>query len=200
MSESSGQGPPDGPDLSKPERPGGTEPPPPHQEPSPPESAAPYAPPPPAYPPPVPGPPGAPVTGPVGPPGAGAPPAAPGPYGPPPSGTYGAPPPGGYQAYGQYPARRANSKATISLVCGIASIALACFPLGIPGLITGFSARREIRDANGAETGDGLAVAGIVLSLIGLLVVGCFVGSILAVTLLGSNATSKFSSIGSAIR
>jgi hypothetical protein len=161
---------------------------------------------------PPPTPPGAYGAPPIGAPPAGPPP-PPQPYGAPPApGSYGAPAPGrpppnpygppgggGGGGYPAYPRAVTNTKAIVSLVSGIASM-VACPLLGIVGLITGFTARREIRDANGTETGDGLAVGGIVTSLLGLIVIGCIFGSIFAIILLGSNAEMRFSSVGSAIR
>ena len=53
------------------------------------------------------------------------------------------------------------------MVCGILAFAF-CQLLAIPGLILGLRARRQIRESQGAETGDAFALAGIILSAIGL--------------------------------
>jgi hypothetical protein len=54
-----------------------------------------------------------------------------------------------------------NGKAIASLILGICSIVLSCgFLTGIPALIFGRIARREIAQGNG--TGDGLALAGMI--------------------------------------
>lgn len=95
-------------------------------------------------------------------------------------------------------APRTSGMAIASLVTGILSIA-ACPLFGIIGLITGFMAKRQIRESNGAETGDGLATGGIVTSIIGLFVIGLVFVAILAVTFLGTAASSKFSSVGTAV-
>ena len=119
----------------------------------------------------------------------GYPPAAPG-Y---PPAAPGYPPPAG-----GYVPPRTSGLAVASLVTGILSIVL-CPAFGIAGLITGFSAKRKIRESNGAETGEGLATGGIVTSFIGLIFIGLAIVAIVAITFLGSSASSKFSSVGSAI-
>jgi hypothetical protein len=95
-------------------------------------------------------------------------------------------------------AAKTSGLAITSLVTGILSI-FACPLFGIAGLITGFTAKRKIRESNGMETGDGVATAGIITSIIGLLVIGLIFAAILAVTFLGTAASSKFSSVGTAI-
>jgi len=95
-------------------------------------------------------------------------------------------------------APRTSGLAITSLIFGIASIVMC--PLGgIVGLATGFVARARIRDSNGAETGDGLALGGIITSIIGLVFVGLIVVALFALTFLGKSASSKFSSVGSAV-
>ncbi|HXW35460.1 MAG TPA: DUF4190 domain-containing protein, partial [Acidimicrobiales bacterium] len=97
-------------------------------------------------------------------------------YGPPP----GSPPPGGYGAPGPYagavpfgygpyayPRTRANGFAIASLVLSCCSI--IPFFLAIPavlGVIFGFVARKQIRESNGWQHGDGLATAGIIVGFI----------------------------------
>ena len=94
---------------------------------------------------------------------------------------------------------RTNSLAVTSLVLGVLSF-IFCGPLSaIPGLITGFVARRQIRESNGTEQGDGLAVAGIATSAVGLAISVLAVAAIVAVTFLGRSATSTFSRIGPAL-
>lgn len=94
-----------------------------------------------------------------------APPPAPGPYATPPA--YPAPPAYAAPGYGtRTPTTRTNTMAIASLVLGIAGLVLLC---GLPspiGLYCGIRARREIR-ATG-EQGDGLALAGIITSAIGV--------------------------------
>ena len=98
-----------------------------------------------------------------------------------------------------YAAPRTSGLAIASLITGIMSIAL-CPAFGIVGLITGYSAKRKIRESNGAETGDGLATGGIVTSYIGIIFIGVAIVAIIAVTFLGTAASSKFSNVGSSIR
>jgi len=64
---------------------------------------------------------------------------------------------------------KTNTLAIISLISGLVSWVL--FPVigSIIGLVTGFMGRSEIKKSNGAETGDGLAVAGIIISGLNLL-------------------------------
>jgi hypothetical protein len=111
---------------------------------------------------PTPPPPGFPGGGPAQPggfppPGA---PAQPPPYGSP----YGGPPVGAGQA--------TNGKAIASLILGICSIAL-CLGIfaGIPAVILARMARREIAEGNGS--GEGLAQAGLITGIIGI-VIGAF--------------------------
>ncbi len=103
-----------------------------------------------------------------------------------------APGPGGY---GYAPAPKTNGMAIASLVTGILSIVM-CPGFGIIGLITGYSARKSIRSSNGTESGEGLATGGIVMSYIGLVLIGLAIIAIVAVTFLGTAASSKFTPIG----
>jgi hypothetical protein len=92
----------------------------------------------------------------------------------------------GYDApYGSYPygggypyaAPVANGLAIASLICSCVGV----FLLGIPcvlGIIFGFVARKQIAQANGAQSGAGMALAGILvgfgviaLYLLGLLII-----------------------------
>jgi hypothetical protein len=116
---------------------------------------------------------------------AAAPPAPPGPLPVPPVGPPGAAP-------------RTNGLAITSLVLGIAGF-VSCAIAAIPGLITGIMARNQIRASEGAEQGEGLATAGIVTSIVSLVLVLGFVLLVVAVSLLGKSASSKFSEVASAI-
>lgn len=80
---------------------------------------------------------------------------------PPPGGGY--PPPGGAGAYGP----RTNQKAIVSLVTGIAGI-VCCGVAGIPAIIFGVMARKEIDRSGRMQTGSGLAMAGIILGVLAL--------------------------------
>src|SRR4051794_10439281 len=116
-------------------------------------------------PPPPGGPPSGPPPGaPPPPPGMPAPP--PGQGGPqlyqPPPPSYGAPPPIAQPQYGhpQYGGAKTNTLAIISLV---ASLVWVCGLGSIAAVITGFMARKQIRQSGGTQTGGGMAGAGVVI-------------------------------------
>ncbi|MGV9672737.1 DUF4190 domain-containing protein [Gordonia sp. NPDC003504] len=132
----------------------------------------------PSLPPQPPRPPAPPALPPLPPPAAATPPPV---YGAPqpPLPTYGtpsAPPPIGVPVYGQpvyvtplvvgAPARRTNGMATAALVVSIIG-AFMC--LGWLGIIFGLIGRKQIRESQGAEDGDGMAIAGIVIGALNLL-------------------------------
>jgi peptidylprolyl isomerase len=71
-------------------------------------------------------------------------------------------------------ARHANGNAIASLVLGIVSF-FGCPLASIAGLITGYRARLQIREDPAGQDGDGLAVAGIVLSYVSLAFVSAMV-------------------------
>lgn len=62
-----------------------------------------------------------------------------------------------------------NTMAIVSLVAGVLSWVF--FPIlgSIVGVITGHMARGEIKASLGAQSGDGLAIAGLILSYINLI-------------------------------
>jgi Domain of unknown function (DUF4190) len=89
-------------------------------------------------------------------------------------------PPQGYPSAG-YPTQgtswnappRTNGLATASLICACAGI--VPFFFGVPlilGIVFGFVARSQIRNARGAQRGAGMALAGIIVgfSLVGLFI------------------------------
>lgn len=86
----------------------------------------------------------------------------PGGYGaPPPGGGYGAPPPpGGYAPSGT------NTKSVWALVLGIVGLLCCAFFTGVPAIILGRSAQREIDTSGGIQGGRGMATAGFVLGII----------------------------------
>lgn len=109
----------------------------------------------------------------------GAPPPPPGgaepPYG---SGSYppyggGEPPynPYGIPGYGGQVPPQTSAMAVIALILGILGLLTFCFCygiLGLPGLILGILAMKEIKASNGAKTGNGLALAGAITGGIGM--------------------------------
>ena len=60
-----------------------------------------------------------------------------------------------------------SGKATTSLIIGIVSLVACGLFLGIPAMIVGRQAKREIRESQGRLGGEGLATAGFVTGLIG---------------------------------
>lgn len=80
-----------------------------------------------------------------------------------------APPMGGaYQPPGA--AATSNSTATVSLVLGIISLFFCGLFTGIPAIFLGLKARKEVAASDGRETGDGLALGGIITGAIGTLI------------------------------
>jgi putative exporter of polyketide antibiotics len=71
--------------------------------------------------------------------------------------------PGG--GYG-YAAPQTNQKAIWALVTGILGIVCCGLLAGIPALILGNSAKKEIAASGGAQSGAGMAQAGFVLGII----------------------------------
>ncbi|QNN53058.1 DUF4190 domain-containing protein [Nocardioides mesophilus] len=98
--------------------------------------------------------------------------------------TPGPPPPGyGYPPAG-YPAPApTNGKATAALIVGISTLVLSwCCGAGVLGLVAvvlGVKGRSEIRSSQGTQSGEGIAMAGIitgaVAAVIGILVVALIV-------------------------
>jgi hypothetical protein len=126
--------------------------------------------------PPPPPPPGGDFTPPPPPPGGGftpSPPPPPGGYVPPPPGGYVPPPPAGYAGAG-VAGRRTDGLAIGALIAGILS--LVCFwplclgiILGPAAAIMGFISRQRVAASGGTVGGGGLALAGLVLGIIGFI-------------------------------
>lgn len=120
----------------------------------------------------------------IAPPGS-APPLAPPGYGPPPIPGYGPPPgtpgygppsaPGGYgypTGYGYLPATKTNGLAVASLVCSLFWV----FGLGaMVAVVFGFISLSQIKRSNDIQGGRGLAIAGIIVGVLGLLAVALFI-------------------------
>jgi hypothetical protein len=93
-----------------------------------------------------------------------------------------------------------NGLAIASLILGIISIpTLFCYGggvlFGIAALITGFMARQKIKASGGAQTGDGLALAGIIMGGIVGVLIGSAVCVIVILALLGPAIGNVFSNI-----
>ncbi len=94
---------------------------------------------------------------------------------PPPGGGYVPPPPSGYAMTGAgYAAPRTDGLAIGSLIAGILS--LICFwpfclgiLLGPAAAIMGFISRQRIAASGGSVGGGGLAIAGLILGIVGFL-------------------------------
>jgi len=120
----------------------------------------------------APGPYGAPgsygAPGPYGPPGGYG---APGPYGAPGYGGYGAPgtnpygPPGYGYGYGYQPTET-DKGARTSLILSIVGLVLCGIIFGPAAIVEGVKARKRIRESNGRLTGDGMALAGIIIGVL----------------------------------
>jgi hypothetical protein len=65
------------------------------------------------------------------------------------------------------PRRTTNGMAIASMVLGIAQLFL-CLIGTVLALVFGYIARRQIRDSMGAQGGDGMAIAGIILGWVGV--------------------------------
>lgn len=72
-----------------------------------------------------------------------------------------------------------SATAVISLVFGILSWTMLPLIGAIVAIVTGHVARSEIRHSQGATTGDGMAIAGLVLGWLQLLFVFLLVGAAL---------------------
>ena len=90
------------------------------------------------------------------------PPPGPDPYGRQPG--YG--PPGPMQPVQPMPT---SGRATTSLVLGVVSLFFCGLLTGIPAIIVGISARREIGRSDGRLGGEGLALGGIITGILGTL-------------------------------
>lgn len=88
-------------------------------------------------------------------------------------------------SYGTSSAAKTNSMAIVSLVAGLISWFFIPTVGAIVAVIAGHIARGQIRNSYGVESGDGLAVAGLILGYLNL-VMSCM--AILAVVLIFGGA------------
>jgi hypothetical protein len=68
----------------------------------------------------------------------------------------------------QTPALPTSSVAIVSLISGILGLTLVPIAGSIVAIITGFMAKKEIRESGGSLGGDGLATAGLVTGWLGV--------------------------------
>lgn len=82
--------------------------------------------------------------------------------------------------------KRDSSLAIASLVCGLASWCIVPFFGALAAVITGHMGKKEIRESQGALTGDGMALAGLILGYtqlgLFLLVAVCFIAFMAAIS------------------
>ncbi len=87
-------------------------------------------------------------------------------------------PPPGFQPYnsvGDFGPPRSNGKATAAMVCGILGPFVCVFVLPIVALALGIVSKNEIDHSGGRYTNRGMAVAGIVLGIIGIALIPLWV-------------------------
>jgi hypothetical protein len=89
------------------------------------------------------------------------------------------------------------------LVLGLVGMLMCGLFAGIPALVVGSKARKEIRASNGTQEGDGMALAGMILGGLGTawsVLVGAFYIVIIALAIFaGSTTESRFESVGTEI-
>lgn len=96
---------------------------------------------------------------------------------------------------------KTNGLAITSLVLGIVSIPMLSYygagvPFGIAAFITGLIARRQIKESGGTQSGDGLALAGMILGgVISVLVVVAVIVIAILLLLLSPVVGNVFSNI-----
>lgn len=93
-----------------------------------------------------------------------------------------------------------NNLAITSMVLGIVSLPLVCLyyvgvPVGIAAFITGLIARRQIKESAGAQSGNGMAIAGIATGLTSGVILFIAIGTIVILALLGPAIGNIFSNI-----
>ena len=105
-------------------------------------------------------------------------------------------PQGPYNAYGSQgfgaPPGPTPTSATMSLVLGIVSVVCLGLLTGIPAMVIGRRATREIDASNGALGGRGVATAGFVTGLIGTLLSVLAIVAIIGLIALGRGLESQF--------
>jgi hypothetical protein len=113
-------------------------------------------------------------------------------------------PPGPEAPYHQppVPPPPTSGKATLSAALGFTGLFLCGFLTGIPAIVLGFSARREIREANAhldvasghrpAMGGQNLALGGIIAGAVGTLWMLVGIGILVALVLFGVEAVDDY--------
>jgi len=92
---------------------------------------------------------------------------------------------GGQQFGGQpFGARPTNTMAIAALICGICQV-FFWFVAGIPAIVLGHIARRQIRQTG--EAGDGMALTGMILGYVGLALTALLVVIIVVIAVAAAN-------------
>ena len=69
---------------------------------------------------------------------------------------------------GGYAQPQTNQKALWSMILGILGLVCCGLFAGVPALLLGNMAKKEIAASGGAQTGDGMAKAGVILGIIAI--------------------------------
>ena len=93
-----------------------------------------------------------------------------------------------------------STKAILSLVFGILGLTCMCILTGIPAIILGFLARKEIRESKGQKTGNGMAIAGIAMGFISTVIIPLLLVAISVPNFLEAQERSKVSRAKSDLR
>lgn len=101
------------------------------------------------------------------------------------------PQPYGGQQYGvrQYGAGSTNGLAIAALICGVCQV-FFWFLAGVPAIVLGHMARKQIRQTG--EQGDGMALAGMILGYIGMALTVLFVIIIVIIAIAAAHSGSNF--------
>jgi hypothetical protein len=102
------------------------------------------------------------------------------------------------------PGGKTNGLSITSLVLGIVSLPLSfCYGagalFGMAALVTGFIARRQIKESGGVQEGNGMALAGMITGGIPTLLICCSVVVIAALTIMGPLVGNVFSTINASL-
>lgn len=97
-------------------------------------------------------------------------------------------------------AKRDSGLAIASLVCGIVAWTIFPFISAIAAVVTGHLAKKEIRQSNNSLSGDGMALAGLLMGYIQLgLILLMAIVFVLVIALVASPSSQLFGSISSII-
>ena len=89
-------------------------------------------------------------------------------------------------------ARQQADNATTSMVLGILSIFLCGLFTGIPAIVLGVKARKQVAASGGRLDGDGNALAGIITGAIGTVLQTVGIAAVVGLAMLGNTVSSDF--------